>query len=53
MARAYPRAWELGLKGVTIYRCGSKSTQVLDFGLGEETNHYGHASRCDPYECKV
>jgi hypothetical protein len=32
VARAYWRAWELGLKGVTIYRYGSKALQVMDTG---------------------
>jgi len=51
--RAYRRAWELGLKGITIYRYGSKAGQVLELGAGEEPHHYDHASRCDPEECRV
>lgn len=36
VAAAYRRAWELGLKGITIYRFGSKSTQVIELGESED-----------------
>lgn len=53
VARAYVKAWDLGLKGITVFRYGSKGAQVLDLGEGEAPHHYDHASRCDPYECRV
>ena len=53
VARVYRKAWELGLKGITIYRYGSKSSQVFELGVGEEAHHYDHASKCDPEECRV
>jgi len=53
VARVYRKAWELKLKGITIYRYGSKSSQVLELGVGEEAHHYDHASKCDPEECRV
>ncbi len=53
VAWAYRRAWELGLKGITVYRYGSKPSQVLELGVGEEPHHFEHASRCDPEECRI
>jgi len=53
VAQAYRRAWELGLKGITIYRYGARPAQVLELGVEEEAHHYDHASRCDPEECRI
>lgn len=53
VAKVYWHAWELGLKGITIYRYGSKAAQVLELGKGEAAHHYDHASKCDPEECRV
>jgi ribonucleoside-diphosphate reductase alpha chain len=51
VARSCRRAWQLGLKGITVYRYGSKESQVLELGLGESPYERQHASRCDPTEC--
>ena len=50
VAAAYRRAWALGLKGITIYRYGSRESQVLQLGLGETPQEREHFAQCAP-EC--
>lgn len=53
VAAIYREAYHLGLKGITIYRYGSLTGQVLQLGAGEEPYEKEHASRCDPSQCKL
>jgi ribonucleoside-diphosphate reductase alpha chain len=53
VAHVYRRAWELHLKGVTVYRFGSRSTQVIELGAAEKSDRYLHGSKCDPEECRL
>jgi ribonucleoside-diphosphate reductase alpha chain len=52
VADAYREAWRLGLKGVTIYRCGSKASQVLTLGAGESAAARELYAKCDPGACR-
>ena len=53
VAQAYRAAWRLGLKGVTVYRCGSKESQVLSLGLGEDAAARELYAKCDPGACRL
>ena len=53
VAASYMQAWQMGLKGITVYRHDSKSEQVIQLGSGEHPDHYDHRVHCDPEECTV
>ena len=53
VAAVYRRAWELRLKGITVYRYASKGEQVLQLGAGETAEEREHFARCDPHACKL
>lgn len=53
VAQAYLQAWKFGLKGVTVYRYGSKKNQILELGAGGKPYHYDSPAQCDPGECET
>jgi ribonucleoside-diphosphate reductase alpha chain len=53
IATIYRQAWEWGLKGITVFRYGSKGQQVLKLGEGESGEEREHFAQCDPSACKL
>jgi ribonucleoside-diphosphate reductase alpha chain len=53
VADAYREGWRRGLKGVTVYRCGSKERQVLTLGAGESAAARELYAKCDPAACRL
>jgi ribonucleoside-diphosphate reductase alpha chain len=49
----YLRAWQYGLKGVTVYRYGSKDQQTVELGISDRPEELEHFARCDPHACKL
>lgn len=53
VAEAYQQAWRFGLKGITVYRSGTKDRQVLTLGVGEDMISREFFARCDPGACRL
>ncbi|MBI4270241.1 MAG: adenosylcobalamin-dependent ribonucleoside-diphosphate reductase [Candidatus Rokubacteria bacterium] len=53
VAQAYRDGWTLQLKGLTIYRSGSRPAQVLTLGVDEDPAAREFFTRCDPGACRV
>jgi len=50
---AYIMAYELGCKGIAIFRYGSKKQQVLEIGSDEKAFEKEYFTKCDPDACRM
>jgi ribonucleoside-diphosphate reductase alpha chain len=53
VGKVYRLAHELGCKGVTVFRYGSKAEGVLQLGLGESAHEREYFAKCDPGACRL
>lgn len=53
VAKVYHLAYQLGCKGVTVFRYGSRHEPLLELGLGESAQEREHFAKCDPAACRV
>jgi ribonucleoside-diphosphate reductase alpha chain len=53
VGKVYRLAHELGCKGVTVFRYGSKAEGFLQLGVGESAYEREHFAKCDPGACRL
>jgi ribonucleoside-diphosphate reductase alpha chain len=53
VASVYRQAYQLGCKGVTVFRYGSKSETTLELGIGETPEEREYFTKCDPGACRL
>jgi ribonucleoside-diphosphate reductase alpha chain len=53
IARIYRQAWEWSLKGITVFRYGSKGQQVLELDADDLPAQHEHFAKCDPHACRL
>jgi ribonucleoside-diphosphate reductase alpha chain len=53
VAHVYRLAHQLGCKGVTVFRYGSRPEVTLELGLGETAEEREAFTKCDPGACRL
>jgi ribonucleoside-diphosphate reductase alpha chain len=53
VAHVFREGWRLGLKGVTVYRTGTRPGEVLTLGAGDDWTTQEFFAKCDPGACRL